>query len=509
MTSEATGQGDPRKYLRILWRWKFLFLAVTAFVPIAAVLLHKDPRKHYRSSTLLQFQPVAVNTSQFTVDTPITATQSILAVARLVKTTGVADAAAKLLHPPAAPRDLLRAVSVTPNTEAGFITISARDRNAARAAEIANAFGSAIVANRAQTAAALIDRSIASASTQLASRRTNQAGRTQLSEALVRLRALRAAQSGDAQVIESAVPSSKPVANSTTSRRVGLGLLIGLLLGVGAVVLAEAADRRIRTPEELEEMTDLPLLSAIPPHAFGAAHNQHDDEAFRMLRGALTYFNVDHRLSSVVVTSPQSKDGKTTVAIGLAVAAAQASKRVIVVDADLRRPQVCTRLGIESTAGLGAVLAGELPLSEALVEYPIETSNGGRLLVFAAGAPPPNPSELLGSQRMRVLLSQLEAQSDLVIVDTAAALAVSDPLPLLQSASGVVLVARMNRTRRDAVARLKRVITTAQGTILGVVGTAAGPATSYPAYDSSYALPSSTGDSAASGDTAGDSATAS
>jgi capsular exopolysaccharide synthesis family protein len=145
---------------------------------------------------------------------------------------------------------------------------------------------------------------------------------------------------------------------------------------------------------------------------------------------------------------------------------------VVLVDADLRRPQAEARLSLDqSMAGLAEVLAGEKELDEVLVEGVIEAPQGGTLTVLPAGKPPPNPSALLSSWELNTVLQTLEDRSDLVVIDTAAALAVSDSLPLIQAASGVVLVVRMNRSSRVAVRRIKKVIVSAQGAVLGVVAT--------------------------------------
>ena len=473
----ATGR-DPRTYLRILWRWKLLFLAVAVAVPVGVVLLRSDPPPvRYQSSTLLQVQSVTVDTSLFStaVAPP---PQSIQAAARLIETAGVAKVAATLLRPPPRnPRALLAQVKVTPDTEAGFITINGIDRQPERAADIANAFATAIVTTREGTAVAKLNRTISGVKDQLDRlAATDATGRQQLSDQLQRLRALRAAQGSNAQVIDPAVGASK-IDDSTARQTTIFSIIVGLLLALGAVLIAESMDRRIRTPTELEEFTGLPLLSAIPIDAFTpkGLDGPLAAEAFHMLRGALTYFNVDRRLSSVVVTSASQQDGKTTVTTQLALAVARAGKRVIVVDADLRHPQVCARLGmVAPEVGLAALLVDDAVLADVLMEFPIDVEiEGGCLMILPAGMPPPNPSELLSSQNMRELLTRLEEQCDLVLVDTAAVLAVSDALPLLPAASGVLLVARMKRSTRDAVRRLQRVVAKASGQLLGVVATGA------------------------------------
>jgi capsular exopolysaccharide synthesis family protein len=481
-------QRDPRTYLRVLWRWKLLFLAVAITVPVAAALLRSPAPDVYRASTVLKVQLVTIDTSQFSGS--VTSSDTLASAARLITTTSMARQAAEFLKPrPASPRTLLGAVKAEPDIDSGFITITATAPTARRAADIANAFASAVVETRAENAVNELNRTIAGVKGQIARLdATDIVGRNQLSQQLQRLRALRAAQGSNAQVIEPAAAPAAPIPQSE-GRTTLLSIVVGLLLAIGAVMAAEAADRRIRTPSELEDLTGLPLLSAIPSSAFriGRSVRAEDAEAFHTLRGALTYFNVDRRTASIVITSAGQQDGKTTVAAQLAISSARAGKRVLLVDADLRRPDVGARLGIPLAPGLGAVLAGERRVDEIVVEYPIEDSPGaGRLLVLPAGPPPPNPSELLSSQNMRGLLARLEEQADLVILDTAAALAVADALPLLQAASGVVLVARMEQSTREGVRRLQRVIVNAGGQLLGVVATGATSGGGYSGY--SYEL---------------------
>lgn len=491
--AQPAEQQDFREYLRALWRWKFLFLAFLVVVPAISYVLESRKTVQYHSSTLVQIQAISLDPSLFGGQS-VGSSENLQAVARLVQTSGVAKAAAKLMHPPAAnPGALLGEIEVEPDVDTGFLTIGATDPDPRRAADVANAFALAISQNRSQQAIAQIDSSISNVQKQIAQLDpTDAVGKAQLSSQLQRLRTLKAAQGPSDAIIEKAVPSGAAVGRNTR-RAVELGIVIALLLGIGAVAIAENSDRRIRSPEELEGMTDLPLLSAIPANAFTPSDDPlRDEEAFQMLRAALTYFNVGERLASVVITSPGQEDGKTTVAIRLAEAVARAGRRVILVDADLRRPQIGPRLGLRHDGGLGAVLVGEQSLSAALVDAGVQTEGGaetpsqGRLRVLPAGAPAPNPSEMLSSEEMQRVLRELEGDSDLVIVDSAAALAVSDALPLLQGATGVVLIARLNRTTRVGIARLLRTITAAGGNMLGVVATGAGGRPGYDGYGYGY-----------------------
>jgi receptor protein-tyrosine kinase/non-specific protein-tyrosine kinase len=165
---------------------------------------------------------------------------------------------------------------------------------------------------------------------------------------------------------------------------------------------------------------------------------------------------------------------------------------VILVDADLRRPQIAPRLHMQAPEGLGTVLAGESDLWSALREVPVsaegdsEITSQGTLRVLPAGPVAPNPSELLSSERMERVLGELQSGSDLVIVDSAAALAVSDALPLLRWTSGVVMIARLNQTTRAGIRRLQKIIDAASGTLLGVVVTGAPNRSGYDGYGYGY-----------------------
>lgn len=465
MTPESTGPQDVRSYLRVLWRWRLLFLAFLIVIPAAAYVIERGKPKVYQSSTLLELTgQVSTGGSGAAVVPP-----NPLAVAQLVTTNPVANAAAAMLNPRGSPGHLLGEVTASADTSTGFLTIAARDRSPQRAAAIANDFAAALSGQQSTQAKQVIDSQIAAYQRQLAATPAkDQAARAALDQQIAGLQGQRDASRSGVQVIERAVASATP-AGPETQRAVEIALVIGLLLGIGAVVLAENGDLRLRTPEGLEQMTKLPLLGAIPPSAFSA--DDQDDGAFQMLSASLMFFNVDRPLASVAIISPGPWEGKTTVAAGLATAAARAGSHVILVDADLRRPMISERLGIVATAGLGAVLAREESLAAVLAEHPVDAAPGGSLRVLPSGPPPPNPAALLASREMQTLLRELEGISDLVILDTPAALAVGDALPLFRAVSGVLMIVRMNHSSRAAVRRMQKVIASANGTVVGVVAT--------------------------------------
>ena len=219
-------------------------------------------------------------------------------------------------------------------------------------------------------------------------------------------------------------------------------------------------------------MTGAPTLATIPEEAFpGHGDSPAVREAFQTLRATLTYFNIDKPLKVVMVTSPENEEGKTTVSTNLAMALAQDGRDVILVDGDLRRPQAITRFALNSGSGLDAVLLGEAEIDQALIEVGVE--GGGKLRILPGGQGAPNAAVLLGSERMRAVLDELSQKSEVVILDTPPLLVVSDAIPILEGVSGVVLVARQDRSSTDALRRAIKLIASANGTLLGLAVTGA------------------------------------
>jgi capsular exopolysaccharide synthesis family protein len=187
-------------------------------------------------------------------------------------------------------------------------------------------------------------------------------------------------------------------------------------------------------------------------------------EAFRTMRTNLQFDDVDHELGSVVITSSIAGEGKSTTCCNLAISLAQAGTRVILVEADLRRPKVADYMGLEGAIGLTNVLVGNLHIDDALQAW-----GNGNLHVLASGQLPPNPSELLGSQQMEHLLRELEGRADIVLIDAPPILPVTDAAVLSVMTSGVVMVVSAEKTRRDQVKRAASGITGVGGVILGTV----------------------------------------
>lgn len=258
--------------------------------------------------------------------------------------------------------------------------------------------------------------------------------------------------------------ASSPVSPDLT-RYLGLGLLAGLVLGALLAVLRDLLDVTVRTSTTAEELAGVPTLAVVDedPDAVARA------ESVRRLRTGLAFLRAaDDRPAGaevVVVTSALGGEGKSTIALDLARVFAEGGERVLLVEADLRRPTLAAGLRLEPGPGLSEVLAGRVAAVSAL-----RPSGSERLDVLPAGGLPPNPAELLGSARMRDLLAHLRADHDRVVVDTPPLLPVTDGAVVAGLADGVLLVVRWGRTRRDevheAVATLGQVHARLLGTVL-------------------------------------------
>ena len=210
------------------------------------------------------------------------------------------------------------------------------------------------------------------------------------------------------------------------------------------------------------------LIAGIPAAAFAAHRVDADIErAFERLRDSLIYLDPDRRPRVVAIVSPLGNEGRTTVAAGLAASFARTGKRVVLVDADLQTPESLPAPGVPEAPGLTDVLAGyELDGALRFAER-----FDGDLTVLPAGSTSAFASDLVGSAEMSRLLDQLSGRFDFVVVDTAPLLSSSGPLAIVARVQGVVAVARLNQTRRDAVARMMRLAGTVDGRVVGVVAT--------------------------------------
>jgi capsular exopolysaccharide synthesis family protein len=265
----------------------------------------------------------------------------------------------------------------------------------------------------------------------------------------------------------------------------GLGVVLGLLLGAGLAYLAELSDKSFRNPEEIRRRLGLPLVGHIPFITADADAERKraagepcidpmlctffrpkslEAEAYRAVRTALFFATqgIGHRV--IQVTSPNKSDGKSLMIANLAIMVAQSGKRVLLIDADLRRPRQHKIFAVAAGAGLGKLLSGDATASEAVV--PTSVPN---LSVLPCGLVPPNPSELLTAPRFKEVLAAFREEYDYVLVDTPPLLAVTDPCVVASRVDGLFLTIRLTRKGRPDAERAREILAGLNVKVLGVV----------------------------------------
>ncbi|WP_375423626.1 polysaccharide biosynthesis tyrosine autokinase [uncultured Friedmanniella sp.] len=278
-------------------------------------------------------------------------------------------------------------------------------------------------------------------------------------------------QSVRATTLANAVPPTSP-SSPHVFRNVLLGLALGLVLGLAIAILRHVLDTKVRSEADIRAVTDTSILGVIafddgvPTHPVILREDPRSAaaEAVRRLRTNLQFIGVAQQSRSIVVTSSVPGEGKSTTAINLAVSLADAGARVLLVDADLRRPSVAEYLGLEGRVGLTTVLIGK-----ASVEDVVQPWSDSSLDILPAGQIPPNPSELLGSPAMRALLDQLTSSYDMVLIDSPPVLPVTDAAVLGRQVGGALLVAGMDRIHRPQLRETLESLDTAGCQVLGLV----------------------------------------
>lgn len=369
--------------------------------------------------------------------------------------------------------DVQSSVTVSPSAESDLVEIEAVWTDPEIAARMANEYGEAYIEFRRSSDRRQLQQAIDLARQRLDDLPPEQQADATASSLRERLNRLLLAQSlltGNAELVQRASPPGAP-SSPNLQRNLLLGIILGGALGLGMAALRERLDQSIKTDAELEEIYRAPVLVRLPRNRKLAETSPSDvmgsaeAESLRILRSNLRYFDVDDRLRSILVSSPMSGDGKSTVARQLAMIMAGMGDHVVLVEADLHKASSSMVRGSE--AGLSTVLAGG-SLDDAIV--PVEIGDSGRrLAVLPSGPIPPNPVELLESNRMAELLSVLERRYELVIVDSPALAHVSDARPLVAEVSGILIVSALGHTTRNAAVDFRKQLELLEGHPLGVV----------------------------------------
>jgi succinoglycan biosynthesis transport protein ExoP len=468
-----------------LRRRPWVVLACTLLVLAAAYGVSRLQEKQYTATASLFFRDPGFDQklfgSTFVEPSPDPVRQAATDV-KLVSLRVVAERTAAALGHRLTADEVAAKVTASAEGQADLVSISATDPSPVSAATLANTYAEQFIRFRREADRAKVREAQQLVQAQLdalsPAQRSGAQGQS-LAQRADQLRILASLQTGNAELVQHAEPPQSP-SSPKTVRNLVLGGLLGVLLGVGAAFLLDRLDRRVRDPKEIEGAFRRPILGTIPEsRALSKAKYPRDGglppgetEAFRMLRANLRYFNVDRQVKSVLLTSAAPADGKSTVAWNLAAAAAGAGAKVLLLEADLRSPAFALSSPyVGSESGLSTVLAGYAAVDEAVQKVPVHegTSADRAMYVLAAGPLPPNPADLIESERMREVVHQAEQEYDLVVIDTPPTSVVSDAIPLVKQVSGVIVVVRLGQSTREAVMQLRNQLEHLDAPTLGVV----------------------------------------
>ena len=491
-------------YLKVVRERKWIIVLCVAAVTAAALVGSFLTTPKYKATAGVLYKQnnfdVLFNAQIFEVrDLP----RELQTGANLVKVSTVAEMVQRALDSPRAPEELLPMVEVQPEGQTNLINITASSIYAQEAADLANAFATQFVVYRRDA-----DRmALQTASKQLEEERQQLQGEQAdtyrlnlIEENMKKLQILESMQTGGYEVVQQAeVPLSpftpQPVRNGV------LALAVGLVLGVGLAFLLEYLDRRIKDDETLEREFGLPVLASVPlvgkkwareqgqrslaPVGFLRSHSPLL-EPYRLLRSNLQYFEVDRTMRSILITSALPEEGKTITSINLGLSLAFSGSRVVILEADLRKPRLHSYLNLGNEIGVSNVLAGTHTFAESMQLVQVDefappesrrstkTAPDSALLqknlyCVTSGPLPPNPAELVGSAKMFELIEKATDMADYVIVDTPPLLAVSDSLNLASHVDGVIVSARMNSTTIDEAREVRTLLQRVGGRPIGVV----------------------------------------
>jgi capsular exopolysaccharide synthesis family protein len=495
--------------LRVVWRRAPIIAICVLVVAGAAFLLaHRQP-KEYTASAALSFDSEPL--SQQVAGLPTAAQNVIVQRAsnlELVRRGSMATTTATGVGHGLTAASVAASISVTAQGESNVVGLSAKAKSPQLAAAIANSYANAFVSEQRiankrdlQSALALVRKQLAAVPRGL--RASSATAALQAKEQTLEL--LSGLHYGDVALIQEAIPPSGP-SSPETFKDTALGAALGLLLGLALMLLLERveADGRLREASELEQVYELPLLGAIPEASLlsrltrrgmrrdgGVSASQL--EPFRMVRAQLRARYRNRELRTLLVTSSAPGGGKTTFVKRMAEAAAGMGARVLLIDADLRRPSLASSFDFEARLGLSEVLAGTVSIEHAVqtvfASHTGEAAQpGGSLDLLSAGAElSQEPSAAIESPAMSRLLSRAHSAYDLILIDTPSLTVVSDAFPLLDAVDGVIVVARLRHERRAVAERLREILQASGASLLGVVANGSRSAVAA-AYGREYGL---------------------
>ncbi len=511
-TDHPSRQRTLADYLSILRRRKWVVVVPLLLVPIVAYVYSSGQASVYAASSevLLSRQDLGsslsgvTNADIFTDADRFATTQAALARVPEVARRTVALSGVRGVTP----GDLLLHSSVTPRGNADLLSFMVENGDPDVAARLATAYARGFTAYRLELDTAALASARKDLEKNLADLREQGATETALYRALAQkaqeLRTMELLQTR-AEVVKAA-ESGAQVA-PLPRRNAMFGAALGLLLGIGAVFLWEALDRRVRDEEEIHRALDIPLLARLPePRSERLIMLENpadaDAEATRRLRSSIEFANLDVKAKVIMVTSSVAGEGKTTTISNLAIALARAGHRVALVDMDLRKPMIGRFFGLELRPGLADAAIERVELEQALLpirlgatepitlarstrrlatadESLVDGRGDGQLFVLPAGFLPASPGELVGTQAVAGIVAKLREQMDFVLIDAPPMLTVSDAATLSNRVDAIVVVVRLGVVNRSMLRDLARELDASPAPKLGFVMAGSGVSETY------------------------------
>lgn len=492
---------DLRRQLLVVRHWLWLIALSVALAAGAAYVVSISLPKMYEGKiTLLVGQSLSSVNPNYN---DILASQRLSQTfAQLATTTPILDGVIAQLGLPDDAADLRKAIVASARSDSTLVTVTTTYRDPQTAAAIGNAIGAQLIASSPAvqgqgSSAQFVQQQLQASQQQIETVQGQleqllaQTSRTpeqdqqvdSLQGRLVTLRQtyaqLLASSANSASNLLSVVdPASPPDAPSSPRVLLNtlLAAMLGLLVALGLAYLLDYLDDTLKSPDDVTEVAQLSTVGVITQMRTVKGQSEHQRlavmvaprspvaEAFRTMRTNLDFASVDRSLHSLLITSALPGEGKSTMSANIAVIFAQGGKRVILLDGDMRRPSQHRFFELPNSQGLTTLLRSENVSIDAVAHQTAEPN----LRVITTGPLPPNPAELLGSQRMRDLITRLTAECDLLVVDTPPLHAVTDAAVLAAELDGTLLVVHAGHTRRGAVEQAVEALARVGAPVLGV-----------------------------------------
>jgi capsular exopolysaccharide synthesis family protein len=479
-SSSSVDQPGLKRYYLTIRQHIGLIVACVAITLIAAIAYVEVAPKTYSAESQLLINPASQqDTLLFSL--PVfhasgDPTTDVLTAASLVTTPQVANAVAKDLHMHTSASSLLSMVQATPLAQSNIVAVQAQASSALEAQRIANAFANEAIAVRTAGLRKALALEIPPLKDEVAALPVGQRnGVGTLGNQLSQLEQLQKTNDPTISVAAPAELQPAPISPKKTLS-VAAGLIAGLLIGVGAAFGFDSLDPRVQREEQVRELArGVPIVARIPQMGRRRRRRRRRPllptelsavamEQFRMLRATLSMRRVSNAQVYLVAGSSPS-EGKTTTALSLATVVARAGARVILIEADLRRPTIASTLGIDNFVGTERVLSGEVKLRDALTDVKF----GNAHFQLLAAHPTPTSADLLSYSSAQRVVEEAKQIAVCVVIDSPPLTAVVDAIPLVLIADHLVAVARVGHTRVNKFAELFELLARHDRTASGIV----------------------------------------